>query len=156
VRAEPHRFWLLDRSDNPLFDDDHCLPHALLLPPHLTPHLRILWPLNGATIGPEEAVLIFELSHTGDREGGGGGGMTVFLVVAKRERGQEKTTWTMMGGGMIICLSWVCGNFLIILRSMKGGRERKGRRRGGQGQEGGRGEDLRGLGGKLRRLSWRA
>jgi len=37
VREEPHRFSLLDRSENPLFEDDHCMPHSLLQPPEVNP-----------------------------------------------------------------------------------------------------------------------
>jgi len=66
VREEPARFALLDRSDNPLFDDDHCLPHSLLMPQDALPRLEIRWPPDGATLSPEEAVVIFDFrpGHT--------------------------------------------------------------------------------------------
>ena len=48
VREMPASFSLLDRSDNPLFDDDHCLPHSLLL--QNTPQIVVRWPPQGATL----------------------------------------------------------------------------------------------------------
>jgi hypothetical protein len=46
VREVPAHFSLLDRSDNPLFDDDHCLPHSLLL--QNTPQIVVCWSPQGA------------------------------------------------------------------------------------------------------------
>ena len=56
---------ILDRSDNPLSEDDHCLAHSLLRSLSSLPQLHIVWPTAGAMLSNEQAVLVYELRGEG-------------------------------------------------------------------------------------------